>query len=366
MTPAPAPGLGVARRPLPEPRPELGLREGYHSPQVPAAVRLNTNESPFPPPDEWLDALVAETRRMSFNRYPDRSARALREALAQWHGVRPEQVFAANGSNEVLQTLCLAYGGAGRQAAMFEPTYALHAHISHITGTPIVQGQRSEDFSLKPETASSFVKENAPAIVFLCSPNNPTGMAEDQGTVAAVLSVAPGLVVVDEAYGQFSSWSALGMVDDDVPLVVVRTYSKTWSMAGVRLGYLVGPAPVVSVLERAVLPYHLDLMKQAAGRLALQFSDQMERRVAYIVAERESMMKGLEKVGAKVWPSQANFVLWRPPGGDGAHVWQALVERGVLVRNMSSWPSLSGCLRTTVGTAEENSAFLNAVAEVLA
>ena len=131
---------------LPEPRADLGLREGYHSPQVPVEVRLNTNESPYPPPPEWLEALVREARRISYNRYPDRSAAALRGALAQLHGVRPEQVFAANGSNEVLQSICLAYGGAGRKAAMFEPTYALHSHIAHLTGTELVQGQRRRRF----------------------------------------------------------------------------------------------------------------------------------------------------------------------------------------------------------------------------
>lgn len=351
---------------LPQPRPDLGLRPGYHSPQVSAPVRLNTNESPFSPPPEWLDAVLALARDMPFNRYPDRQARALREALAELHGVDPGQVFAANGSNEVLQTLCLAYGGPARTAAMFEPTYALHAHISHLTGTGLVQGQRDQDFALSPEVAVDLVKKQRPDLTFLCSPNNPTGMGESPSTVSAVISATTGLVVVDEAYGQFAAWSAMSMVGQDVPLVVVRTFSKTWSMAGVRLGYLVGPSSVVDVLERAVLPYHLDMFKQAAGRLALRFRAQMEERVAYIVAERERISTGLGRLGAKVWPSQANFVLWRPPGGDGARVWASLVERGVLVRDTSSWPRLEGCLRTTVGTVPENDAFLGALAEVLA
>lgn len=365
---APAPGgsSAPARRPLPQPREDLGLREGYHSPQVAAAVRLNTNESPYPPPPEWLEALLAQAREMVFNRYPDRGARRLREALAHLHGVVPEQVFAANGSNEVLQTLCLAYGGPGRKAAMFEPTYALHAHIAHLTGTAVVQAERGPDFVLDPGAARRLVRDEQPSIVFLCSPNNPTGLAESPGTVAAVLEEAPGLVVVDEAYGQFASWSALSMVDEATPLVVVRTYSKTWSMAGLRLGYLVGPSSVVSVLERAVLPYHLDMFKQAAGHLALQYSEQMEGRVASVVAERERMTAALAKLPVKAWPSQANFVLWRPETRPGAEVWQALLERGVLVRDMSSWPSLTDCLRTTIGTKAENDAFIEALSEVLA
>jgi histidinol-phosphate aminotransferase len=344
----------------------LGLREGYHSPQVPVEVRLNTNESPYPPPPEWLEAVLAEARAIAFNRYPDRSARALREALGRWHGVAPEQVFAANGSNEVLQSVCLAYGGAGRRAAMFEPTYALHSHIAHLTGTGLVQGQRGPDFAIDVGAAVGLLGKESPSIVFLCSPNNPTGLAENASTVSSIVAAGDGLVVVDEAYGQFASWSALELVDEGTPLAVVRTYSKTWSMAGLRLGYLIGPSEVVRALERVALPYHLDAFKQAAGRLALQFSAQMEQRVAWVVAERERLVAALSRLPVHVWPSQANFVLWRPLERGGREVWQGLVARSVLVRDTSSWPGLAGCLRTTVGTREENDRFLAALAGVLA
>jgi len=333
---------------------------------VPAEVRLNTNESPYPPPPEWLEALVAQARNIAFNRYPDRAARGLREALGQWHGVPPEQVFAANGSNEVLQSVCLAYGGAGRKAAMFEPTYALHAHIAHLTGTGLVQGQRRPDFTLDVAAAVELLEKEGPAVVFLCSPNNPTGLAEDASTVSSIVAATAGLVVVDEAYGQFASWSALELVGEGVPLAVVRTYSKTWSMAGLRLGYLIGPSEVVKALERVALPYHLDALKQAAGRLALGFSAQMEHRVASVVAERDRLVAALSRMPVQVWPSQANFVLWRPRQRRGQEVWQGLVARSVLVRDTSSWPGLQGCLRTTVGTMEENDRFLSALAEVLA
>ena len=359
------PPAGLAR-PLPPPRADLGLRQGYHSPQVPVEVRLNTNESPYPPPPEWLEALVAQARNIAFNRYPDRAARGLREALGQWHGVPPEQVFAANGSNEVLQSVCLAYGGAGRKAAMFEPTYALHAHIAHLTGTGLVQGQRRPDFTLDVTAATELLEQEDPAVVFLCSPNNPTGLAEDASTVSSIVAATAGLVVVDEAYGQFASWSALELVAEGVPLAVVRTYSKTWSMAGLRLGYLIGPSEVVKALERVALPYHLDALKQAAGRLALGFSAQMEHRVASVVAERDRLVAALSRMPVQVWPSQANFVLWRPRQRRGQEVWQGLVARSVLGRDTSSWPGLQGCLRTTVGTREENDRFLSALAEVLA
>lgn len=350
---------------LPEPRAELGLREGYHSPQVPVEVRLNTNESPYAPPADWLEAFIDEARRLDFNRYPDRSALALREALAGLHGVAPDQVFAANGSNEVLQCLLLAYGGPGRRAAMWEPTYALHSHIAHLTGTEVASGRRGANFELAADRAVEMVERERPAIVFFCSPNNPTGLAEDPSTVKAVLSRTTGLVVVDEAYGQFSSWSALDLGGDDVPLVVVRTFSKTWAMAGLRLGYLVGPADVVKVLERVVLPYHLDALKQAAGRLAVRYTAQMETRVAAVVAERERILRELAKMPVETWRSEANFILFRPLSRSGRKVWEALVERSVLVRDTSSWAGLEGCLRVTVGLPEENTRFLVALAEIL-
>ena len=352
--------------PLPAPRPDLGLREGYHSPQVDVEVRLNTNESPLPPPPGWLDALTAELRAIDFNRYPDRHAWALRQALADLHGVRPEQVFCANGSNEVLQSVCLAYGGPGRTVAVFEPTYALHSHIAHLTGTAVAEGQRRPDFSLDLDVVADVTAASQPAITFLCSPNNPTGMSEDPSTVRSVLEAAPGLVVVDEAYGQFADWSALSLVDDASPIVVARTFSKTWSMAGARLGYLVGPAPVVTVLERVSLPYHLDAVKQAAGRLAVSFVGEMEQRVGLIVRERQRIAAALGQLPVTAWPSQSNFILFRPERRKGSEVWQELLDRGILVRDTSSWPGLAGCLRVTVGTPEDNDKFLSALSGILA
>ncbi len=350
---------------LPEPRPDLGLRDGYHSPQVDVPVRLNTNESPLPPPPGWSARLAEEVGSIEWNRYPDRQAGELRAALAAFHGVRVEQVFCANGSNEVLQCLCLAYGGPGRRVATFEPTYALHAHIAHLAVTGVVQGRRRDDFSLDLGQVADVVAAHQPVITFLCSPNNPTGLAEDPASVRAVLDLAPGLVVVDEAYGQFADWSALSLVEDTRPLVVTRTFSKTWSMAAARLGYLVGPAEVVANLERVALPYHLDAFKQLAGRLALEFTGEMEERVGLIVRERQRILAAMGPMAVTAWPSQSNFVLFRPESRKGGEVWAALLERGVLIRDTSSWPGLSGCLRVTVGTPEENDAFIDALREAV-
>jgi histidinol-phosphate aminotransferase len=239
-------------------RDDLLTLSGYHSPQVEVEVRLNTNESPFPPPPEWLDALLAEASDIAYNRYPDRSALALRSELAKWHHVQPEQVFAANGSNEVLQCLLLAYGGSGRTAAMFEPTYALHRHIASVTATRVVSGWRTADHRLDLDVVDDLLQTEQPVITFLCSPNNPTGRAEPPDVVRHVLARAPGLVVIDEAYGQFAPISALELIRQGGAgaerLVVVRTFSKTWSMAACRLGYLVAHPEVVEACESVALP----------------------------------------------------------------------------------------------------------------
>jgi histidinol-phosphate aminotransferase len=242
----------------------------------------------------------------------------------------------------------------------------MHSQIARVTGTPLAIGQRSDDFTLEADEVNRVIDEAAPAITFLCSPNNPTGRIEPKDLVENALERSPGLVVVDEAYGQFASWSAMSMVTDDVPLVVTRTYSKTWSMAAMRLGYLVGPAAVVAELDARVLPYHLDSVTQAAGVLALQYTGDMEARVTALVAERERLTAMLSDLPVQTWPSEANFVLFRPLERDGDDVWTGLVERSVLVRNCDTWPRLKGCLRVTVGTPDEDDAFLAALREVLA
>ena len=352
---------------IPEPADNLGSLQGYHSPQVDVEVRLNTNESPYGPPPEFVGDVVAELERIDFHRYPDRAARELREAIAAQHGVAAEHVFVANGSNEVLQTVLLTYGGPGRTCAVFEPTYAMHTQIAHLTSTSVATGERAEDFRLDPTEVKRVLAESSPEITFVCSPNNPSGGAEPRAAVEEVVELAPGLVVVDEAYGQFSSWTALDLVVDDRPLVVTRTYSKTWSMAGSRLGYLVGPAAVVAELEQRVLPYHLDTLKQRAGLLALRYTAHMEERVAALVAERERIVAALAGLDVETWPSDANFVLFRPLGRRGDDVWQGLVDRSVLVRNCTTWghPRLVDCLRVTVGTPAEDDRFLSALTEVV-
>ena len=350
------------------PRDDVSLMQGYHSPQLDVTVRLNTNEAPDEPPAEWVRELARAVESVEWHRYPDRAATRLRAAIGALHGVGPEQVFAANGSNEVLQTVLLTYGGPGRTAAVWEPTYALHSHIARLTGTAVAEGERSADFSIDLDAVRRVVAATEPSVAFLCSPNNPTGMVDDEATVRSTLDLVAGvdgLLVVDEAYGQFAPWSALGLVDDGVPLVVSRTFSKTWSMAATRLGYLVGPAAVVAELEKVVLPYHLDTLKQVAGCLALDHVADMDARVARLVEERGRLVARLAELPLDVWPSGANFVLFRPHDVDGSTVWQQLVDRSILVRDCSSWPRLEGCLRVTIGTPTEDDAFLAALEDIL-
>ncbi len=350
-------------------RPDLVALRGYHSPQVDVDVRLNTNESPLPPPDAWLQSLRDELGSIAFNRYPDRDATALRAAIAESHQVSPDQVFCANGSNEILQSLLLAYGGPDRCVALFEPTYTLHRHIAMITGTTVVSGHRTDDFRLDLSEVDRVLAESDPIITFLCSPNNPTGRAEPPETVERVMAATTGLVVVDEAYGQFAPSSALEIIRNKSPrhqqVAVVRTFSKTWSMAAGRLGYLVASPDVIAACELVALPYHLDAVKQAAGRLALQYEEDMQARVAVVREERGRIAAAFAGLPIETWPSDANFILFRPTSRPARGVWQFLLDRSILVRDCSEWPGLTGCLRVTVGTPEENGRFLAALEESL-
>ncbi len=338
---------------------------GYHSPQVDVPIRLNTNESPFPPPEQWVEQLGKIARDIDWNRYPDRGAQALRDEIARRHGVDAAQVFVANGSNEVIQTILLVYGGHGRTVATFEPTYQMYSQIAKVTGANVVQGERRADMTLDPLEIKRVVAEHRPAVTFLCNPNNPTGLVEPQVNVDALLSIATGIVVVDEAYAEFSEWSAMGMVNEDRGLVVTRTFSKTLSMAALRVGYVVAPTWVVADLEIAALPYHLDSFKQQATLAALAYTDEMNHRVSIIKEQRSRIELTLAGLDIEVWPSGSNFILFRPRSQEATVVWQALLDAGILVRDCSSWPRLAGCLRVTVGTVQENTAFLGAMNTIM-
>lgn len=340
--------------------------QGYHSAQVDVPIRLNTNESPFPPPATWVTMLAEVAQGIDWNRYPDRAARKLREVIAARHGVSAENVFVANGSNEVLQTILLTYGGHGRKVATFEPTYQMYAQIARVTGAEVVIGERRADFTLDAQEIERLMREEAPAVTFLCNPNNPTGLVEPRENLEVLLQHATGVVVVDEAYAEFSDWSAMDLISEERALAVTRTFSKTLSMAGLRVGYVVAPRWMIAQLEIASLPYHLDSFKQAATEAALGFTAEMEERVALIKSERSRIQEHLSALDIEVWASGSNFVLFRPRNRDAQVVWKDLLASGILVRDCSSWARLEGCLRVTVGTPEENSAFLAAMSAAVA
>ncbi|MDQ1667848.1 MAG: histidinol-phosphate aminotransferase [Actinomycetota bacterium] len=348
-------------------RPDLRGRTPYGAPQLDVAVRLNTNENPHAPSPGLIDDLakrVADAAR-HMNRYPDRDAVALRAELAAYlsrttgQPLTAEQVWAANGSNEVIQQLLQAFGGAGRTALGFEPTYSMHGLICQGTGTGYVPAARLPGFHLEPDSAALVVREHAPEVVFLCSPNNPTGTALDLEVVEAVYDAAAGIVVVDEAYAEFSHRpSAITLLAGRERLVVTRTMSKAFAFAAARLGYLAADPAVVDALQLVRLPYHLSVLSQAAALAALAHADELLATVEDVKEQRDRLVREIRALDLEVVESDANFVLFGE-FADQRLTWQALLDRGVLVRDVG----LPGWLRVSAGTEDETGAFLKALAD---
>ena len=339
-------------------RGDLQNATAYGAPQPDGAVRLNTNETPWPPPAELTDALQAKLGELDLHRYPDRQAWQLRTALGQRMGLPAERVWAANGSNEVLAQLLQAYGGPGRTLLATEPGFAALTPIARTTLTRTVTVSLDDDLRLTPGAAAEAVEAHDPDVVCLANPNNPTGVAEPLAVVRALHDAGRALVVIDEAYAEFARESALALLDELDRLVVTRTLSKAFRLAGLRLGYLLGPAWLVDDLALVRLPYHLNAITQAAGVLACAHAEAVTAHIEAIVAERERVLAALAERGVTTWPSQANFVLLREPSPG---LFQALWDRGVLVRDFSERPRLAGTLRVTIGAPEENDAFLEAL-----
>jgi histidinol-phosphate aminotransferase len=347
-------------------RAELRGRIPYGAPQIDVPVRLNTNENSHPVPPALVADIVATVGAAAagLNRYPDRDAVALRTDLAGYlgHGLTADGVWAANGSNEVLQQLLQAFGGAGRTALGFTPSYSMHPIIAAGTGTAWVDGMREGDFTVDAARAHGQVKEHAPDVVFLCSPNNPTGTALPLEVIEAVCAAAPGMVVVDEAYAEFArdgTPSALTLLPGYRRLVVTRTMSKAFAMAGLRLGYLAADPAVVRALLLVRLPYHLSALTQGVARAALRHTAELLSTVDSIRAQRDRIVAALPRLGLSAVDSDANFVLFGRFVESG-RAWQALLDRGVLVRDVG----LPGWLRVTAGTPSEVDGFLAALAAV--
>ncbi len=338
----------------------------YGAPQAALPVALNVNENTHPVPEEVADDILDAVARAlrEVNRYPDREFVGLREAFADYlgHGLTAEQIWAANGSNEVLQHVLQAFGGPGRRAFGFAPTYSMYPLLSRATGAEWVAGVRAADYTVSVHSAVDQIDEVAPDITFLCAPNNPTGTPLGLDVIEAVYEETSGIVVVDEAYQEFAprdSPSALTLLPGRERLIVSRTMSKAFAFAGARVGYLAADPAVIDALRLVRLPYHLSALTQAAATAALAHAPTMLRMVDEIVAQRDRISATVEALGYDPAPSWTNFVLM---GGvdDPQGLWRALYDRGVLIRDVG----VPHSLRVTAGTEEETTAFLDALASI--
>ncbi len=347
-------------------RDDLRGKTPYGAPQASVPIALNVNENTHPVPqevaDDILDGIAVALREI--NRYPDREFEPLREAFADYlgHGLTSRNIWAANGSNEVLQHILQAFGGPGRTAFGFGPTYSMYPLLASGTGAAWIAGERGHDFTLTPEFAAEQVAAADPDVIFLCSPNNPTGTPLPIEVIEAVYEASRGVVVVDEAYWEFAPHdqrSALTLIHDRPRLAVSRTMSKAFAFAGARVGYLAADPAFIDALRLVRLPYHLSALTQAAALGALRHSDTMLAMVDEIVQQRDRMGATLSALGYEPYESWTNFILF---GGvaDPAATWRALFDRGVLVRDVG----LPGTLRVSAGTEDETTAFLDSLASI--
>ncbi|AWB81609.1 histidinol-phosphate transaminase [Corynebacterium yudongzhengii] len=350
-------------------REELRGKSAYGAPQLQVPIQLNTNENPYPPSAALVEDLVAEIRRLAptLNRYPERDAIELREELAAYVSTRTgvsvtrDNLWAANGSNEVLQQLLQAFGGPGRAAMGFVPSYSMHPILSAGTQTEFLPVERGADFRIDMKTALAAIAEKRPDIVFVTTPNNPTGDVTSLAELTQIIEAAPGLVIVDEAYAEFSDKPSATTLLKTYPhkLVVSRTMSKAFDFAGGRLGYFVAAPAFVEAVMLVRLPYHLSVLSQAAAIVALRHQDETLATVAKLSEERDRVAAQLHKLGFSYVDSESNFLFFG--SFDNPHeIWQRFLDDGVLIRDVG----VGGHLRVTIGLPEENDAFLNAAAAI--
>jgi histidinol-phosphate aminotransferase len=347
-------------------RDDLRGQVPYGAPQKAVRIALNVNENTHPVPVDVIEHVAAAVKRElhAVNRYPDREFTTLRESLARYLGpaVTPAQIWAANGSNEVIQHVLQAFGGPGRSVLGFPPTYSMHSIIAAGTGTTWVSGARDADFTLSPETAVAAVIAADPDLVFLCAPNNPTGTPLGLETIAAVYEASRGIVMVDEAYAEFmpdGQPDALSLLEGRPRLVVSRTMSKAFAFAGARLGYVAADPAVIDALRLVRLPYHLSLLTQAAAIAALEHAPTMLRTVDDIRQQRDRLIVELAALGYAPYDSWANFVLF---GGvsDPHATFEYLLAHDILIRDVG----LAHHLRVTAGTEAETTEFLDVLAKM--
>lgn len=345
-------------------RPDLVDVKSYVPHQFIAEVRLHANESPFDLPDEIRKTVLQKLRGLHFNRYPNATADSLRAVISADFELRPENVLVGNGSNEVIQSLLLTYGGPERIAVTFEPTYTMHGKICQITGTRLKSLALSGNFQLDAGLVWKELEKIRPDIIFVCNPNNPTGNLMDLKAIEELLG-SGALIVVDEAYGEFANKTVVPWLSKYHNLVVVKTFSKAFRLAGLRLGYLLAREEIIAEVNKVKLPYNVNAFSQLVAEQVFQNRQIMLKWIEAVKQERERVYRELLRLaGVKPYPSETNFILFRTTK-NGNEIWQALLDRSILIRNFSDYPSLDNCLRVTIGLPDENKAFLKALKSII-
>ena len=348
-------------------RPEIRALQVYHVPDPGNLIKLDAMENPYPWPEWLLDEWFNELRTVALNRYPDPQAAALKQQLRKLMEVPDSAaVILGNGSDELIQMIIQTVAAPGRVIMAPEPTFVMYRQIAAVSGLEYTGVPLRDDFTLDAQALLAAIASRQPAVVFLAWPNNPTGNLFDRAAVEAIVSTAPGLVVIDEAYAPFTDHSFLPVVPEAANLLVLRTLSKT-GFAGLRLGLLAGPGDWLGEIEKTRLPYNISTLNQVTGAFALRHYEVFARQADSLRSDREQLFARLQEIpGLTVFPSAANFILFRSRPGDADAIFTGLKSRGVLIKHLNgSAPALADCLRVTVGTPEENAAFLEALRECL-
>ncbi|MBI4743718.1 MAG: histidinol-phosphate transaminase [Actinobacteria bacterium] len=346
------------------PRQDLAGLKPYSVPKVSAKIKLDANESPFNLPFEIISEIKSEFDGFLFNRYPDPLSTGLKRKIANYYGLSEECVGVGNGADEIIECLLLAYGGRGRMSLAFEPTFSMYQIISKITATEFISLRLDNSFSISLDKTISTIKRFKPYLIFICSPNNPSGNIAPKKTIEEILNQTDALVIVDEAYGEFSKQSVVDLLGSYPNLVVLRTFSKVFCLASLRVGYMLADSEIVTELNKVRLPYSYNSFSQMAAAKVFERRDIFDSFVEKIISERERIMKALREMkGVYPFPSDANFILFRTEINSD-EVFKKLLGYGILTRSFEGDPLLENCLRVTVGSAEENNEFLKALERI--
>lgn len=342
-------------------RPEIRGLQAYKSKIYPGVVKMDANENPFPWPEGMRQAILNE--EIAFNRYPDSSASELKTAIAGYAGVNSDQILLGNGSDEVIQLILATFGGVGKYVVLHPPTFGMYDAAACVSGTGVIRVPLREGLYLDVEGVLAAASSPEVSTIILCSPNNPTGTLFKRAELLRLVRETGKIIIMDEAYAEFSGESVIDEIKNYPNLLVMRTFSKAFALAGLRLGYLLGQAATIDLVNRVKQPFNVNVFTQRAGIIALSYLEQYREQIEILKAETAKLYEGLMKIpGFKVYPTQGNFILFQP---DNPDVWaQELFAGGFLVRHMGELPVLGKCLRVSPGLPEENKAFIQALRDI--